>query len=97
VLIGIGEIRLLFGVGRTSAYELTHRPGFPAPVLISPRCYRWWLDEVTAFADELRNRADDRRRAGAISRAGRTSPSGSTESLRISGRIRPARRRQEPQ
>jgi len=36
-LITIKEIREIFGLGRTAAYELTHRPGFPAPVPIS-RC-----------------------------------------------------------
>ena len=35
-LIGIREIRQLFGLGRTAAYDLTHRPGFPAPVPVSP-------------------------------------------------------------
>ena len=28
-LIGITEIRRIFRLGRTAAYELTHRPGFP--------------------------------------------------------------------
>jgi predicted DNA-binding transcriptional regulator AlpA len=53
-LITINEIRKIFGLGRTAAYELTHRPGFPAPVPISRRCYRWWAKEVAAFAAELR-------------------------------------------
>ena len=36
-LIGIADIRKRFKLGRTAAYELTHRPGFPDPVRISPR------------------------------------------------------------
>jgi predicted DNA-binding transcriptional regulator AlpA len=44
-LIGIGEIRAIFGLGRTAAYELTHRPDFPAPICLSSRCYRWWAAE----------------------------------------------------
>jgi hypothetical protein len=30
-LINIDHIRNLFKLGRTAAYELTHRPGFPDP------------------------------------------------------------------
>src|SRR6266567_3838412 len=37
-LISVGDIRALFKLGRTAAYELTHRPGFPAPVRVSSRC-----------------------------------------------------------
>jgi predicted DNA-binding transcriptional regulator AlpA len=53
-LISIREIRALYGLGRTAAYNLTHRPGFPAPVRISPRCYRWWAADVAAFTADLR-------------------------------------------
>src|SRR6185437_6766287 len=53
-LICIGDIRSLFQLGRTAAYELTHRPDFPEPVPVSPRCYRWWASEVEAFAAALR-------------------------------------------
>jgi predicted DNA-binding transcriptional regulator AlpA len=53
-LISIADIRHLFKLGRTAAYELTHRPGFPDRVEISPRCYRWWASEVDSFADTLR-------------------------------------------
>lgn len=45
-LIGIADIRELFKLGRTAAYELTHRPEFPDPIEISPHCYRWWASEV---------------------------------------------------
>src|SRR5271165_6206062 len=53
-LISIGDIRNLFKLGRTAAYELTHRPEFPEPVPVSPRCYRWWASEVDAYAAALR-------------------------------------------
>ena len=53
-LISITDIRRLFKLGRTAAYELTRRPGFPDPVPISPRCYRWWASEVDAYAAALR-------------------------------------------
>jgi predicted DNA-binding transcriptional regulator AlpA len=54
-LVTIADIRLIFKLGRTAAYELTHRPGFPDRVEISPRCYRWWASEVHSFADTLRH------------------------------------------
>jgi hypothetical protein len=44
----------MFNLGRTAAYQLTHRPGFPDPVSLSPRCYRWWASEVAAFTVNLR-------------------------------------------
>jgi predicted DNA-binding transcriptional regulator AlpA len=53
-LLCIEDIRAFFKLGRTAAYELTHRPDFPAPVVISPRCYRWWASEVTTFAVGMR-------------------------------------------
>ena len=53
-LIGIGEIRQLFGLGRTAAYDLTHRPGFPAPVPVSRNAYRWWASEIAIFTAALR-------------------------------------------
>jgi len=31
-LITIADIRRIFRLGRTAAYELAHRPGFPDPV-----------------------------------------------------------------
>ena len=52
-LISIDDIRALFKLGRTAAYELTRRPGFPAPVQVSRRCLRWWASEVDAYADAL--------------------------------------------
>jgi predicted DNA-binding transcriptional regulator AlpA len=49
-LITITDIRRIFRLGRTAAYELTHRTGFPDPVQVSSRCYRWWASEVDTFA-----------------------------------------------
>jgi predicted DNA-binding transcriptional regulator AlpA len=91
-LISIREIRALFGLGRTAAYELTHRPGFPAPVRISPRCYRWWAAEVAAFTADLRRQARpaDRQRP-----ARQPAPAQDMPALRITGKVRVARRRKE--
>lgn len=92
-LISIREIRQMFGLGRTAAYELTHRPGFPAPVRISSRCYRWWEKEVAAFAAGLRDQAQadcDRGRRRATPQA----PSARDASTpRITGKVRMARSR----
>jgi predicted DNA-binding transcriptional regulator AlpA len=92
-LVSVADIRGLFKLGRTAAYELTHRPGFPDPVEISPRCYRWWASEVDAFAATLRRpRAQGRKRGGREPRL----PGPGSPPLRITGRARPARSRQEP-
>jgi predicted DNA-binding transcriptional regulator AlpA len=91
-LISIREIRALFGLGRTAAYELTHRPGFPAPVRISPRCYRWCAAEVAAFTADLRRQA----RPGNRQRpARRAVPAQDMPALHITGKVRVARRRKE--
>jgi predicted DNA-binding transcriptional regulator AlpA len=95
-LIGIREIRVLFGLGRTAAYALTHRPGFPAPVTLSARCYRWWAHEVAAFAADLRKQAPpagqpaSRRRATYQAVPGQTTPA-----PRITGKVRLARSRKQ--
>lgn len=88
-LIGIQEIRAMFRLGRTAAYELTHRPGFPTPVRVSARCYRWWATEVTAFASGLRQQARPASRERSTRRIA-TSPDMTTP--RITGKVRPARR-----
>ena len=91
-LISIREIRALFGLGRTAAYELTHRPGFPAPVRISSRCYRWWAAEVAAFTADLRRQA----RHGNRQRPARwAAPAQDMPALHITGKVRVARRRKE--
>lgn len=90
-LISIRDIRTLFELGRTAAYELTHRPGFPEPVVISPRCYRWWASEVTAFATGIRNGQAKPQRSASRVREQAARPS--TPPLRINGTIRVARTR----
>ncbi len=91
-LIGIPDIRVLFQLGRTAAYELTHRPDFPAPVRVSRRCLRWWASEVNAYADALQ-------REGAQRRTRRATAPQATELAaaprRITGTIRAARGRRE--
>ena len=52
-LIGMADIRIIFKLGRTAAYDLARRPDFPARVVISARCHRWWASEVDAFAMRL--------------------------------------------
>lgn len=91
-LIGITEIRSMFNLGRTAAYQLTHRPGFPNPVPISRRCYRWWASEVAAFTTTLRQtsaRASPQR-----TRLPRQ-PDAVAPPRRITGKVRPARIRKE--
>jgi predicted DNA-binding transcriptional regulator AlpA len=92
-LIGISDIRTLFKLGRTAAYELTHRSGFPAPVQLSRRCLRWWASEVDAYADTLQ-------REGARSRACQASTRGVDNQAplprRITGTVRAARSRKQP-
>ena len=91
-LISIGDIRDLFKLGRTAAYELTHRPEFPNPIPVSSRCYRWWASEVDAYAATLRHKHS----VSAPQQATKpnTSPR-ATPPRRISGKIRPARSRKE--
>ena len=91
-LIGIREIRQLFGLRRTAAYDLTHRPGFPAPVPVSRNAYRWWASEVAAFTAALR--ADSQHPSGSPRRQAqrRTSPQEAAH-LHITGKVRTARNR----
>jgi predicted DNA-binding transcriptional regulator AlpA len=93
-LISIRDIRELFGLGRTAAYELTHRPGFPEPVKLSPRCYRWWASEVIAFTTDVRPRTAPSRRSREAGRAAhRPTPPNEPAPMRITGTIRVARSR----
>ena len=87
-LISIAGIRTIFGLGRTAAYELTHRPGFPDPVAISTHCYRWWASEVDAFAVTLR-RERAQQAAQPSRRPRRPDPTASPR--RITGTVRAAR------
>ena len=94
-LISIGDIRDLFKLGRTAAYELTHRPEFPAPVPVSSRCYRWWASEVDAYAAALRPKRSQQS-VDAAQRA--TKPTASQRVMpprRITGKVRAARGRKE--
>ena len=91
-LISVGDIRTLFQLGRTAAYELTHRRGFPAPVQVSPRCLRWWASEVDAYAVALQ-----RERAQRKSRRTTTRQAAESAAVppRITGTVRAAHSRRE--
>jgi predicted DNA-binding transcriptional regulator AlpA len=92
-LISIGDIRDLFKLGRTAAYELTHRPEFPEPVPVSSRCYRWWASEVDAYAASLRLK---RSQQSVSATRGATKPNATqraTPPRRITGKVRAARNR----
>jgi predicted DNA-binding transcriptional regulator AlpA len=93
-LISIADIRKRFKLGRTAAYELTHRPGFPNPVPISPRCYRWWASEVYAFAASLRREQASQSAAGAPRKEKPQAPDPATP-MRITGMLRAARTRRK--
>lgn len=91
-LISVGDIRALFKLGRTAAYELTHRPGFPAPVRVSSRCLRWWASEVDAYAGALQREGAQRRARPA---ATRRVDEPAAVPRRITGTVRAARSRRE--
>jgi predicted DNA-binding transcriptional regulator AlpA len=93
-LISIADIRKRFKLGRTAAYELTHRLGFPDPVRISPRCYRWWASEVDAFAASLRRERASQSAAGAP-RKEKARASDSVTPMRITGTLRSSRIRRK--
>ncbi|MGH3159307.1 MAG: helix-turn-helix transcriptional regulator [Streptosporangiaceae bacterium] len=88
----MSDIRGFFKLGRTAAYELTHRPEFPKPVVISPRCYRWWASEVGEYASNL-SREGVRRRNRPTPRTYSSHPG--TAQRRIIGTVRTARTRKE--
>jgi predicted DNA-binding transcriptional regulator AlpA len=90
-LISIRDIRIIFGLGRTAAYELTHRPEFPEPVRVSPRCYRWWASEVNAFAASLRARSPKPASRARTQRAAISQLPHSEAPRHITGQIRTAR------
>ena len=91
-LISIADIRRLFKLGRTAAYELTHRAEFPDHVEISPHCYRWWASEVYEFAAAL-----CRECARGSTRRARKShlPDPAIPPRRITGKVRTTRTRKE--
>lgn len=87
-LISVADIRAIFKLGRTAAYDLTRRPGFPDPVRVSPRCYRWLASEVAAFAATLpRERSQRSPQRTAMPRH----PADEAAPRRITGAVRPAR------
>jgi predicted DNA-binding transcriptional regulator AlpA len=91
-LISVGDIRVLFKLGRTAAYELTRRPGFPAAVRVSSRCLRWWASEVDAYAGTLQRDGAQRQTRRAATRVA-DEPAGVPR--RITGTVRAARGRRE--
>jgi len=92
-LLCITDIRSFFKLGRTAAYDLTHHSDFPAPVVISPRCYRWWASEVTAFAADMRREGAKPRRHDPSRRRNTQAAPLNAPACRITGRVRVARSR----
>jgi predicted DNA-binding transcriptional regulator AlpA len=91
-LISINDIRALFKLGRTAAYELTHRSDFPAPVQVSRGCLRWWASEIAAFAATLQ--LEGARRRGRQTTAPQVSERAEAP-RRITGTVRAARGRRQ--
>jgi len=94
-LINIWEVAKVFGIGRTAAYKLTRRPGFPRPIVISPRCYRWPEAEVAAFAETLKEDPGQRRLPAGGRRSRDGGRRGDAVAGRISGTVRPVRTRHQ--
>ena len=93
-LISRQQVGDLFGLRRSATYDLTQRSDFPLPVVISPKCLRWPVEEVVAFAEKLRHKD-----AGQQMRRARTGRVNGTAAWpmpggRITGRVRPARGRE---
>jgi len=49
LLWDIRDLQSQLRIGRTFAWELVRRDGFPAPVAFSPRRLRWEADAVIAY------------------------------------------------
>lgn len=92
-LISRQQVGDLFGLRRSAAYDLTQRPDFPPPVVVSPKCLRWPVEEVVAFAEKLRHR--DAGKEARQARTGRANGNAArpVQGGRITGRVRPARGR----
>lgn len=88
-LVSVSDIRMLFKLGRTAAYELTRRPGFPAPVHLSRRCLRWWASEIDAYAETLQREGVQRRTRRTTTTQHANSPG--ARPRRITGTVRAAR------
>ncbi len=93
-LMSVSDIRVLFKLGRTAAYQLTHRPGFPAPVQLSRRCLRWWASEIEAYADTLQRHGAQHRTRRTTTRQASTP---GAQPRRITGTVRAARSRPKGQ
>ena len=87
-LVSVSDIRVLFKLGRTAAYQLTRRPGFPAPVQLSRRCLRWWASEIDAYAETLQREGAQRSTRTTTTRQA-NSPG--AQPRRITGTVRAAR------
>jgi predicted DNA-binding transcriptional regulator AlpA len=57
-VFSVHEVARVFRLQRTAVYGLTRREGFPAPMVLSSRCYRWPAAEVVAFRDCLRRASE---------------------------------------
>lgn len=44
------EARGLYGVSRATWDRARKRPGFPRPVMLGPRCFRWRESELIGYA-----------------------------------------------
>jgi predicted DNA-binding transcriptional regulator AlpA len=89
-LIGIADIRKLCHLGRTAAYELVNRPGFPSVVPVSRRTHRWWANEVVAFLAALQETGQQPVRRPRSPRSSQEQP------RRIAGSVRYTRSRRNP-
>ncbi len=87
-LVSVSDIRMLFKLGRTATYQLTSRPGFPAPVQLSRRCLRWWASEIDAYAETLQREGAQRRTRRSTTQHA-SSPG--AQPRRITGTVRAAR------
>lgn len=57
-LLGTHEIRVLLGVSRQRAHQITTAPSFPKPVANLTRGKIWRADEVDAWIRQHRPSAD---------------------------------------
>lgn len=45
--------RIAFSTSERNFHEMRKRPGFPKPVVLGPRCIRWFLNELEGYARSL--------------------------------------------
>lgn len=53
ILLSAVESANFLGVSERLFHDIRHRPGFPRPVQLSPRCVRWRLDELQEWIRAL--------------------------------------------